>query len=1247
MGLTSAQQQAVAARGNVLVVAGAGTGKTSTLVERCLGCLLEEKPRASLEELLMVTFTEAAAADMRRRIRERLQSELAKEEEKSEQPDRAMARHWQEQLVLFETAHIGTLHSFCLELARQHFYQLELDPQFSVLPEEEARLLAEESLDNLLQKYYAGGSEVAEAVQGLIQNQGGGSDRLIRTLVLRLHHYTQTLPDPAGWFAIQLEMFQSSEPLVWEQWLLEGLRDWRARWLPSLERDFPQNDLASRCAAVLRQLRKEPLLAEFAVALDAIASAAVECPQGKKTAWIKPLEPLLAEAEFLGSLTRQTGGGPPGPSPLTEDWGWVRSQMMTLLQLAREFTAAFSDAKHELGMVDFHDLEQSALRLLWDNQANRPTPIALQWRKKLRFVFVDEYQDINAAQDKIIEALCREGAQANRFLVGDVKQSIYRFRLANPRIFQAYLDTWHGDHGQTIALVENFRSREGVLQFINSLFGLVMQGEVAAVPYDTQAQLRFGAPAERRALSVDADAAPRVELMVRVKGGASANEGDEAGEDADTMDLEEADKEARLVALRLSELKAQQHPVWDGGTKKFRPVEWSDMAVLLRSPANKTESYAKEFSRLGLPLQVARGGFYESLEISDLLNLLRLLDNPLQDLPVLAVLRSPLVGLSLNELATIRLAVKGTFWTALVLWARGETQGPTPMNREQESKVQPRNHSGRAMGASQLTHRKVSAFLERYARWRRLARQASLSRCLDAVLSETHYADWLLTQPRGQQRHANVQRLVALARQFDQFQRQGLFRFLHFIEAQQMADTEPAVAPVSAGNSVRLMSIHQSKGLEFPVVVVADLAKPFNMADLRAEVILDEKYGLCPRITPPHTGQSYPSLPYWLARQRQTRELLGEELRLLYVAMTRARDTLLLSANVSESKFRKIWRRAEAPGAGALLTARSYADWVGLWFAQNAGAGDSSATQGATDTLRWRVQDDSRLSEPSALLPTDEETSDANSSLEPSVLQNLEQRLTWTYPFMAATRQPAKTSVSILRRLAAEQRDEESAPLFGELPSVGAIRKPAAPTEPPGLDHVSRFTHHASSLSPRPSAADIGSAHHAFLQFVSLDRTGSDEELRGEAQRLERDHFLTSDQTALLDIAGLAAFWESELGRQVRAQARFVRRELRFTARFSPRELAALTGESADPILEEEFIVVQGVADLAVLLPREIWLIDFKTDAVKSGGLAEKVKLYEPQLKLYGQALSRIYQRPLTAAWLYFLDCQTAVAVGE
>jgi ATP-dependent helicase/nuclease subunit A len=1262
--LTPSQRQAVTARGNVLVMAGAGTGKTHTLVERCLHCLCAEQPPASLEEILVVTFTEAAAAEMRRRLREQLEEKLRAA------PDEP---RWAEQIALFDTAHIGTLHGFCLKLVREHFHELGLDPQLAVLDEGEARLLADETLDEELQEHYAGQNELAEAVQSLIQIYGGGRDQAIRHLVLRLHHYAQTRPDADGWLARQIEHFASPAPDEWRIWLLDGIQAWRDEWLPFLE-NFgapvsdpacssrkqlragsetgapSNNEKAAELAGILQRLPKTFSRKIAAEILAQIISADGNWPAKRKTVLRKPLEKFFADTAFLHSLAPVKDGR----DPLAEDWDWVRGHMGALLRLTRNFAARFAARKRDDGVLDFHDLEQFALKLLWDFAANQPSPAAERWREKIRFVFVDEYQDINAAQDKIIQALSRDDGwgetpgeppkmgelvstdgsrgrsphQANRFLVGDVKQSIYRFRLADPKIFRDYAQSWRGQNGQTIHLAENFRSREGLLNFVNSVFEPLMRPEIGGVGYDAEARLQFGAPKDRAKLGAASDSSPRTELhLLFKKGRDDAGGRDESGDD-DLTDLQETEREARLLALRLKQL-AGKHEIWDAEEKRFRAAGWNDMAVLLRSPSGKAEIYAKEFQRAGVPLVVERGGFYESAEILDLLSLLQLLDNPLQDVPAIAVLRSPLVGLSLDELAQIRLAAKGVhFWTAL--------------NRA---------YSPQSTIHSQ-TVVKVSVFLDRYSRWRQLARQASLSQCLEAVLAETHYAEWLLARPRGAQRRANVERFLGLVQKFDQFQRQGLFRFLKFIEAQREAGVEPDVAAIADENAVRLMSIHQSKGLEFPIVAVADLAKPFNTQDLRGEIIFDEAFGLCPRIKPPHTGRRYPSLPHWLAQQPQRREQWGEELRLLYVATTRAQDTLILTGAITQKKWETLWTLPEAITTQAIVAAKSYADWLGLWFAQHSSGAD--ATRGDLPHLRWRIADDAELAEGSSTrwgetpgeppVAAEFDSTDGSrgrsphqvDSLDTATAERLRVMLSWEYPFAAATQRPAKSSVTALRRQAAELDDEAEQvfrPQFAERRLARIGLRQTSPRRAPA----------PPATNPKLSAADTGTAHHKFLQHVALENATDVSALEAEAGRLEREKVLSADERAALNLEDMAAFWSSEPGRKIRTQAANVRRELAFTARFSPAELAAITGAKSEPGLEAEFVVVQGVADLVVLLPKEIWLVDFKTDEIRKDELPDRSEAYTPQLKLYAIALEKIYSRPVTARWLHFLAARTTV----
>lgn len=1174
--LTPAQREAVAARGNVLVMAGAGTGKTKTLVERCLHLLDTEKIR--LDEILIVTFTEAAAAEMRSRLRRAIETKA--------ETQNGISHFWQEQLARFDLAHIGTLHGFCFALIRENFHRLGLEPQPAILDEAAAAQLAQETLNEQFQAHYEGENEFSRAVQNLIQIYGDGRDENIRTLILRLHRYSQTRPDAEAWLARQVEIFSAAEPTNWQELLLAAIQNWRDEWLPVLESLKFENEKAAELAGILTRLPKFFTREAAAEILTQIVSADDNWPARKKGLLRKPLEKFFPEAKVLAEFSEIKNG----VDPLDEDWTWIHDHMKTLARLAQEFAGKFSERKRDDGVLDFHDLEQFALKLL------REPDIAQTWRGKFHFIFVDEYQDINAAQDQIIQCLSGENDKANRFLVGDVKQSIYRFRLADPKIFRGYAKIWRDDDGKTIPLSENFRSREPLLHFVNSLFSIVMREEIGGIAYDADAQLKFGLPEKRVDFSAQKNPAPQTELLLRIQN--RADEGDE--ENSELADLEEAQKEARLVALHLKKLAAGQHEIWDEAAKKFRAVEWRDMAVLLRSPRGKAEIFAKEFSRAEIPLVVARGGFFDSSEILDLLNLLQLLDNPLQDVPCISVLRSPLVGLSLDELAEIRLLIKGHFWFAL-------NQVPNP-----KSKIRTE------------TRDKVSKFLEHFSRWRRLAQQSSLSECLEKILAETHYDDWVKSLPRGAQRHASLAQFLNLAQRFDEFHRQGLFRFVKFIEAQRDAEIEPEVSGVAEENAVRLMSIHQSKGLEFPVVVLADLGKNFNEQDLHAEIILDEDLGLCPRVKPSASGGRYSSLPHWLAQKNLRREIRGEELRLLYVALTRARDTLVLVGGISQTKWDSLWTKDEAVTSKKIAGAKSFADWLGIWFgkeAQSLKSVGQSLTSGELPHLRWRLVEDAELNDGEKSETRNQKSEIALPPLDETMVAHLQKMLNWEYPFIAATRRAAKSSVTTLRR-EAEELDEEAE----KLPSASALkfskRKPVRPQ--------------------KLSAAEIGAAHHKFLQFVSLEKTG---DLAAEARRLAENNFLSSEESAVLDLESLAAFWNSPLGKKIAAQRELVGRELPFTARFSPAELETITGRPVEAGMENEFVVVQGVADLVVILPTEIWLVDFKTDTFEPSALPEKVKTYRPQLHLYVAALEKIYSKPVTVRTLHFLTARRTVEV--
>ncbi|MFO1512737.1 MAG: 3'-5' exonuclease [Verrucomicrobiota bacterium] len=842
----------------------------------------------------------------------------------------------------------------------------------------------------------------------------------------------------------------------------------------------------------------------------------------------------------------------------------------------------------------------------------RPSEVTRACRETFRFVFVDECQDINAAQDAILRAVSRDGDAANRFLVGDVKQSIYRFRLADPRIFQKYQEAWaalRGQSGQTLALTENFRSAEGLLRFINPLFRALMRPVVGGLSYDASAELHFGAPSTRAALSAKMDSEPRVRLHVLTRDeetNAGNDESDSRNPGMEELtDLPATEREALLIATELRQLKAREHRICDRQTGGFRAVEYSDMVVLLRATTGRTEVFAKAFHHLGVPLQVGRAGFLTAQEVTDVLNLLRLLDNPLQDLPLLAVLRSPFVGLSAEELVQLRMIERhGLLWNALL-----RSEGPgVHVTSEPAAKLQ--------------------KFRGQFQSWRELIRHSSLTHCIETALIATHYESLLLAGERGAERVANVRWLIEMARRFDPFQREGLFRFLQFINEQEEAEVSHQPARTTHEAAVRVMTIHASKGLEFPVVVVAGLGGRFNLRDVSGDILLNEDLGLAPKILPPNTRSKYPSIAHWHAAQRERRSALGEELRLLYVAATRARDVLLLVGTASRKAEADRWQRPTPLTDHALLKANSYLDWLRLWFANATSVSDwQDANAGANSLLSWRFH---------AVKVADETSGDPASDQDPGALAiptptqiaEIQNRIARRYLHEVAVREPAKTTVTALRRRLADETDDEARKLFQPEVSSRPIR-----VHRPG--------------STTLSAAAVGIAHHTFQQFVAIHRTATELDLRNEAERMREAGALTEEQFAVLDFGALSGFWQSEIGAKLRIlPTSVINREMPFTARISAKDLPVLNALSPDsPLAEEDFVVVQGQVDLAVLLPDEIWLLDFKTDRVNADELPAKVTQYEPQLKIYALALARIYQRPVTQCWLHFLAAQKTVPI--
>ena len=1196
---TNQQREAIQAQGAVLLTAGAGTGKTATLVNRCVRLVTDE--RVSVEELLVVTFTNAAAAELKQRLREALQARLAE----------AGDPYLQQQLLLLEGAHISTIHAFCLELLRAHFTELGLDPGVAVLEESITRPLANEIARQVVT------NAIAEpAVQSLVVDHFGGSGERLAEQMRKTHQFYVKQPHAGSLLAAELKIFTADQPEKWRAERPRILKEWLLAWQPAVAWQI-QDTLgtlpnvsgyggASATAEGIRLIEKQ--LPEFGESLARITgessspeiAAALQQIQklNRPDFWVRGtankrgvLEEFFAEAaELAGWLPTDNG------DPLDAEWQLARGPMQTLLKLTQAYASQFAVAKRALGGVDFSDLEQLALQLLTDDS------IAERWRARFRHVFVDECQDINAAQDALIQALSYHDARANLFMVGDVKQSIYRFRMAAPQLFRAYAGDWNGKlNHRVLALNENFRSRAGILAFANDLFGCLMGAGLGGVNYGESDRLQFGTlkTADRSPLSLQptasngpkshwSEADCRVELHLvnsqaeEAAGGANDAADDSAGEGWE--DLLAIDQQARVTAGRLREMMDRQHQVWDKRENKFRDLKWSDVGLLMRAISGRAGAFLREFRRQDIPLVAEQGDFLATLEAQDLAALLRILDNPRQDIPLFAVLRSPLVGLSLDELVTLGATGKGA----------------DAMSRLESRQDNPA----------------IQAFLAQLDRWRRLALVTSLSCVLESVLGETRYEAFLLTLDDGRDRVANVRRFLDLARRYDPLQRQGLHRFLKFIAEQQAAEQEIEPLPPRQPEAVQLLSVHKSKGLEFPVVILAGIGSRFHQPELNDGILFSRSWGMAPQVVDGDRQLRQDSLVRWQVRREERRESVAEELRLLYVAITRARDTLLLVGSFNPDG--KAWRkRCAYPPEIGVPRAKSYCEWMGLWLGDRA---DWSQAIGEvvypadtkTARLRWQIH-------------TGTDTPPAEKQVAAPPLPLTPEQMTafsWRYANTPATTAPAKTSASALRQRGAEA-DEETAPL-----------RPAQPRA--GLS--------GARQSSGIGAADIGTAHHKFLQHVNLTEVGSETGLQAEAKRLSRAGIITVEEAGVLELSAILKFWQSALGLEILQQdPKNLRRELPFTAAFSPGEISGFGPTFRD--LPDEIVIVQGSVDLALILAAEIWIVDFKTDHLHPDDLKSRTEEHAPQLRLYAAALERIYNLPIRRALLHFLHLGRSVDV--
>ena len=1188
--LTTEQRAAVEQRGgSLLVSAAAGSGKTRVLVERLLSRVEEG---ADIDRFLVITFTKAAAAELKSRIAAELAERMALD------PQNVRLRR---QATLLYKADISTIDAFCTQFLREEGHRLDLDHDFRVCDGNESQVLMDEALDQVLEERYAavaGESDFTRLVDTL---SDGRDDSALVKIVQDVRTRVQSHPDPDGWLRDQERVFalegaSDAGDTPWGRELLDDLRRqaeyWSRRMLEALEL-CQGDDVLSRAYAPSVQATFNALLSlsrtdskgwdETRIRLDAVdfprVGSSAKCEDAAALARVKNIRKRCGERvkKWKSTFADDSAG-------LLEDMRSVYPAIRGLFSLVQDFEARYTAIKRRRGVLDFSDLEHLTAKLLVGEEVE-PTELAKRWGARYDEVMVDEFQDVNATQNAIFTALAGAGSL---FTVGDVKQSIYRFRLADPAIFlkkyrdYPMYDRAEGKEERKVLLSQNFRSRPQVLEGCNYLFRSIMSVPFGEMDYTDAEALRPGGT-----FPVPEDGEDRYALELDLL---DCTAEDDAPEDAPKppRDL----LEARFAARRVRKLLDEGLPVSDG-EGGLRPVREGDIVILLRTLKNVQGYYISALESQGITCQSEGGeSFFDQEEVVIALSLLSILDNLHQDVPLIAALRSPVYGFSADRLAQIRArAPKTDFYTALL-----SDDGDD-----------------------------VKAFLEEMAALRAQAGEESCDRIIWRLYEETALLGVYGAMPDGEARRANLLMLVQLARDFESAGHKGLFGFLSYLRRLEASEKKIKTPAGGQGGGVRVMSIHNSKGLEFPVALLCGLAREFNTQDLKRPVLFHPELGVGPKRLDLARMVEYPTLAREAVKKKLLQERCAEELRLLYVAMTRAQEKLIMTCALTGGMdaIERLRDQAGSPvEPQALLDCAAPAKWVllaALARPEAAGLQDPDfppPVRPDTDFgPRWEINwVDAQSAQTTHSAP---QTQARQNAPEAVSREELLKRFSWVYPHSGDVELPSKLTATQLK---GRNLDEEAA-------------QEAPPPQRPIRFDRPRFAAERLGLTPTQK----GTALHLVMQYIDFAACGSLTEVEGEIARLVEKRFLTPQQAEAVDPEKVLGFFTSPLGREALA-SQTLRREFKFSILVPAREYWPQAGEG-------ERVLLQGVVDCYFEDADGLTVIDFKTDHVHGEALTLRAQEYRPQLEAYAKALGEITGKRVKRRVLYFFSEGRAVEV--
>ncbi|HBF9837797.1 TPA: helicase-exonuclease AddAB subunit AddA [Clostridioides difficile] len=1254
---------------NLLVAAAAGSGKTAVLVERIIQMITSRENPIDIDKLLVVTFTNAAASEMRERIGDAIGKAL------DENPEN---KHLQNQLVLLNKSSITTIHSFCLDVIKSNFHRISLDPNFRIGDQTECAILKQEAIEEVFEDLY---EERDEGFLNLVESYAErGGDKEVQDIILGIYSFAMASPEPKKWLIDSAERFNIDENFDFSQSI------WARAILDTVKIEI--NGLCLNMERALKEVESIEELETFAEKLSVEYKKIADISQACNKSWDEAYKKMTSMSfeNYVKGVKRISKDAPSYikeskekaktirdktkkslesivSATFNKDNDSIREEIKYLYNIVKpisnvvlRFEEEYSNKKREKGIIDFNDIEHFALNILTDVDEKGnivPSDIAVGYRNKFYEIFIDEYQDSNLVQEVLLKAVANTETP-NRFMVGDVKQSIYRFRQAKPELFLQKYNNYNDKKGSShrkIMLYKNFRSREEVVDAVNYIFENIMNENIGEIEYTEKERLNLGAN-----FNVDTDEKSIIGGATEIHLIQKDNKlDDDIINDKDDRinnkenEIEEEEKldniqlEARMVGNIIKDLMkvngdGKIQKVYDKGIDGYRPVEFRDIVILLRATSAWASVFADELMNMDIPTYADVGvGYFDTIEIKTILSLLQIIDDPMQDIPLISVLKSPIFGFTPEDLIDIRVQSKDKIFYE-VLKSTAEYDGFTDSQNENESEFIP----------SEECINKSKDFLIKLKEFKEKSMYMSTDEFIWYLYTRTGYYAYVGALPGGSQRQANLKVLFERAKQFEETSLKGIFNFVNFIEKLKKSSSDMGSAKTLGENAnvVRIMSIHKSKGLEFPVVICSAMGKNFNTQDFKKSILYHHNLGYGPQFVDYERRISFPSIAKEALKSKINIENLSEEMRVLYVAFTRAKEKLIITGstrNIQDSikrwsngvesldtisqyeilkgknfldwimpcvlKHRDLSNLLEEVGLDAVFSVEHNSKWYGKLWNKN-------------DVLVEKKSDEEKESIEEILEKIDVDSPDSD------YYNEIEEKLNYIYPYEFSTRKPATISVTEIKKIQNNYEEELINTIFEQ---KVILKKPLFIQNKEEREKI--------------SGTEIGTIVHLVMEVLDLKNVSSVNDIKSQIRGFVSKGIITEKQASIVNPYKIYKFFASNIGKRM-LNAEFINREKSIYAQVNMKDIyiyEKLINNDDKKLYNNESVMLRGIVDAYFEEDNQIVLVDYKTDFVNEENINQIIEKYKKQLDLYADIIETLTGKSVKEKCIYLFGVDEAV----